>query len=39
MIMELGRIGIVPFKSLFTNNPVDSDKEKPYQFKLVPNIS
>ena len=32
------RIRTVPFKSLFTNNPVDNDKEKPYQFKLVPNI-
>ena len=32
------RIRTVPFKSLFTNNPVDNNKEKPYQFKLVPNI-
>lgn len=32
------RIRTVPFKSLFTNNPVDNDKEKPHQFKLVSNI-
>jgi len=28
------RIRAVPFKSLFTDNPVDGDPEKPYQFKL-----
>jgi len=28
------RIRAVPFKSLFTENPVDNDKEKPYQYKL-----
>jgi P4 family phage/plasmid primase-like protien len=28
------RIRAVPFKSLFTENPVHDDKEKPYQFKL-----
>jgi P4 family phage/plasmid primase-like protien len=28
------RIRAVPFKSLFTKNPVDNDKEKPYQFLL-----
>tara|TARA_B110000093_G_C12960355_1_gene406960 strand:- start:73 stop:2979 length:2907 start_codon:yes stop_codon:yes gene_type:complete len=27
------RIRSVPFKALFTNNPVDTDPEKPYQFK------
>ena len=27
------RIRAVPFKSLFTKEPVDGDKEKPYQFK------
>ena len=28
------RIRAVPFKSLFTDKPVQDDKEKPYQFKL-----
>ena len=28
------RIRAVPFKSLFTNNPVQDDKEKPFQFQL-----
>ena len=28
------RIRVVPFKSLFTNNPVQGDREKPYQFLL-----
>jgi P4 family phage/plasmid primase-like protien len=28
------RIRAVPFKALFTENPVEGDKEKPYQFKL-----
>ena len=28
------RIRVVPFESLFTDNPVDNDPEKPYQFKL-----
>jgi P4 family phage/plasmid primase-like protien len=28
------RIRAVPFKSLFTENPVEGDKEKPYQYKL-----
>lgn len=28
------RIRAVPFKSLFTDNPVNDDKEKPFQFKL-----
>jgi P4 family phage/plasmid primase-like protien len=28
------RIRACPFKSLFTENPVEGDKEKPYQFKL-----
>lgn len=28
------RIRVIPFESLFTENPVDNDKEKPYQFKL-----
>lgn len=28
------RIRVVPFKSLFTDNPVDDDPEKPYQFKI-----
>jgi P4 family phage/plasmid primase-like protien len=27
------RIRAVPFKSLFTTNPIQGDKEKPYQFK------
>lgn len=32
------RIRAVPFKSLFTDNPVDNDKEKPFQFKLDKSI-
>ena len=28
------RIRVVPFKSLFTDDPVDNDPEKPYQFKI-----
>lgn len=28
------RIRVVPFKSLFTDNPVDDDPEKPFQFKI-----
>ena len=28
------RVRIVPFLSLFTDNPVKGDKDKPYQFKL-----
>jgi len=28
------RIRVVPFKSLFTDNPVNDDPEKPYQFKI-----
>ncbi len=28
------RIRVVPFKSLFTENPVANDPEKPYQFKV-----
>ena len=28
------RIRTVPFKSLFTENPVAGDKDKPYQFKI-----
>jgi P4 family phage/plasmid primase-like protien len=28
------RIRTVPFKSLFTENPVEGDKEKPYQFVI-----
>jgi len=32
------RIRAVPFKSLFTENPVEGDRERPYQFKLVENI-
>lgn len=28
------RIRVVPFKSLFTESPVDGDHEKPYQFKI-----
>lgn len=32
------RIRAVPFKSLFTDNPVDGDADKPYQFKLDKHI-
>jgi P4 family phage/plasmid primase-like protien len=32
------RIRAVPFKSLFTTDPVEGDPAKPYQFKLVPDI-
>jgi P4 family phage/plasmid primase-like protien len=28
------RIRVVPFKSLFTENPVDNDLEKPYQYMI-----
>jgi P4 family phage/plasmid primase-like protien len=28
------RIRAVPFKALFTENPIEGDKDKPYQFKL-----
>lgn len=33
------RIRVVDFVSLFTENPVEGDPEKPYQFKLDPTIS
>ena len=32
------RIRAVPFKSLFTENPKTDDTEKPFQFKIIPNI-
>jgi P4 family phage/plasmid primase-like protien len=32
------RIRVVPFKSLFTETPVDDDPEKPHQFMLDKNI-
>jgi P4 family phage/plasmid primase-like protien len=32
------RIRVVPFKSLFTDNPVEGDQEKPYQFKIDRNL-
>lgn len=32
------RIRVVDFESLFTENPVDGDADKPYQFKLDKNI-
>jgi len=32
------RIRVVPFKSLFTENPIEGDKEKPHQFMLVKDI-
>uniref|UniRef100_A0A6C0I2U2 SF3 helicase domain-containing protein n=1 Tax=viral metagenome TaxID=1070528 RepID=A0A6C0I2U2_9ZZZZ len=32
------RIRAVPFKALFTNDPVDNDPAKPYQFRLIPDI-
>ena len=32
------RIRVVPFKSLFTETPVDDDPDKPYQFMLDKNI-
>ena len=32
------RVRVVPFMSLFTENPVDDDPYKPYQFKLDPTI-
>ena len=32
------RIRVIPFKSLFTENPVDNDPHKPYQFLLDPAI-
>jgi len=33
------RIRVVDFKSLFTENPVSGDKDKPYQFKLDRHIT
>jgi putative DNA primase/helicase len=33
------RVRVVPFKSLFTENPVDDDPDKPYQFKIDRKIS
>lgn len=33
------RIRVVKFKSLFTENPVDNDSEKPYQYKIDFNIT
>lgn len=33
------RVRVVPFESLFTDNPVDDDPEKPYQFKIDRKIS
>ena len=32
------RIRVVPFLALFTENPVDDDENKPYQYKLDPTI-
>ena len=32
------RIRAVPFKSLFTSNPIEGDKDKPYQFKMDPTL-
>jgi P4 family phage/plasmid primase-like protien len=32
------RIRVVPFVSLFTENPVEGDPEKPYQYKLDRNL-
>jgi P4 family phage/plasmid primase-like protien len=32
------RIRVVPYKSLFTENPVNDDPEKPYQFKIDKHI-
>ena len=32
------RIRVVPFKSLFTETPVDDDPEKPYQYLLDKNV-
>jgi P4 family phage/plasmid primase-like protien len=32
------RIRVVDFMSLFTDNPVEGDKDKPYQFKKVDNF-
>ena len=32
------RIRVVPFKSLFTENPIEGDVEKPHQFMLDKNI-
>ena len=32
------RIRVIPFKSLFTENPVDTDPHKPYQYLLDPAI-
>jgi P4 family phage/plasmid primase-like protien len=33
------RIRVVPFKALFTENPVQGDPNKPYQFQLDPTIN
>jgi P4 family phage/plasmid primase-like protien len=33
------RVRVVPFKSLFTENPVTDDPDKPYQFKIDREIS
>jgi putative DNA primase/helicase len=32
------RVRVIEFKSLFTDNPVHNDKEKPYQFLKVDNL-
>ena len=32
------RIRVCDFKSLFTENPVDDDEDKPYQFKVDKNL-
>ena len=33
------RIRVCEFKSLFTENPIDDDEDKPYQFKVDKNLS
>jgi P4 family phage/plasmid primase-like protien len=33
------RVRVVPFLSLFTDSPVEGDKEKPYQYQLDRNIT
>jgi P4 family phage/plasmid primase-like protien len=33
------RVRVVPFKSLFTDSPVENDPDKPYQFKIDREIS
>ena len=33
------RIRVIPFESLFTENPVQNDPEKPYQYKLDTSIT